>query len=126
MRAIDTNVLVRLIARDDPSQLTAASRFVEKGAWVSLPVLVETVWVLTSVYDASSSDVVTTVGMLLNHESLTVQDPDTVASALKVFRKHRALGFADCLMLELARRSGHLPFGTFDRALGRLSGAERL
>ena len=50
MRAVDTNVLVRLLARDHPVQLAAAEAFVQAGAWVSLLVLMETVWVLDSVY----------------------------------------------------------------------------
>ena len=42
MHAIDTNVLVRLLVRDDPRQLNAAEKFIVKGAWVSHMVLVET------------------------------------------------------------------------------------
>jgi len=48
------------------------------------------------------------------------------ANALETFRKRPALGFSDCLMLEAARKAGHLPLGTFDRNLGRLEGAQRL
>jgi predicted nucleic acid-binding protein len=72
MRAIDTNVLVRLITRDDEGQARQSDRFVEKGAWVSP----------------------------------TAQ-----------FRARPALGFSDCLMLQLARKAGQLLLGTFDRAL---------
>ena len=50
MRAIDTNVLVRLIVRDEPAQFEKAESFVAQGAWVSQLVLAETVWVLESVY----------------------------------------------------------------------------
>ncbi len=64
--------------------------------------------------------------MLLNHKSLTVQDPDVAASALTLFRSKPTLGFSDCLLLELARRAGHLPLGTFDGRLGRLEGAQKL
>jgi predicted nucleic-acid-binding protein len=53
MRAVDTNVIVRLIVRDDPQQTAAAEHFVEKGAWVSNLALAETVWVLDSVYGLS-------------------------------------------------------------------------
>ena len=48
MRAVDTNVLVRLLARDDPKQVKVAENFVSAGAWVSHVVLAETVWVCTS------------------------------------------------------------------------------
>lgn len=50
MRAVDTNVLVRLVVRDDDEQAAAAEEFVAAGAWVSHLVLAETLWVLTSVY----------------------------------------------------------------------------
>jgi predicted nucleic acid-binding protein len=46
--------------------------------------------------------------------------------ALEQFRKHPAVGFSDCLMLELARKTGHPPLGTFDRDLGKVDGAQRL
>jgi predicted nucleic acid-binding protein len=36
------------------------------------------------------------------------------------------LGFSDCLILEIARKAGNLPLGTFDRALGRLDGVNKL
>ena len=42
MRAVHTNVLVRLLARDNPRQVVAAEAFVKAGAWVSLLVLMET------------------------------------------------------------------------------------
>jgi predicted nucleic-acid-binding protein len=126
MRAVDTNVLVRLVARDDPKQLDAAEAFVTKGAWVSLLVLMEMTWVLDSAYDISPSGVGTAVEMLLNHKSLTVQDADVVLGALELFRAKPALGFSDCLMLEVARKAGHLPLGTFDRQLGKVAGAEKL
>lgn len=64
--------------------------------------------------------------MLLQHKHLTLQDSDVIAAALDLFRSRPALGFSDCLMLELARRSGHLPLGTFDRKLGRVEGAQGL
>jgi len=126
MRAVDTNVLVRLIARDDAAQVVAAETFVTKGAWISLLVLVEALWVLVSVYGLKAKQVAAAVEMLLNHKDLTVQDSDTVAAALAVFRKRPALGFSDCLVLEVARSAGHVPLGTFDRELAKSSGAERL
>jgi predicted nucleic-acid-binding protein len=64
--------------------------------------------------------------MLLNHQHLTVQDSDAVAAAVEHFRRRPALGFSDCLMLEVARKAGHLPLGTFDKNLAKLDGAERL
>jgi predicted nucleic-acid-binding protein len=124
MRAVDTNVLVRLVTRDDPKQVAAAESFVHRGAWVSTLVLMEATWVLTAVYDLTHEEIGTAIDMLLRHRNLTLQDSDTVAAALEQYRNRPALGFSDCLILETARKAGHLPLGTFDRNLAKLDGAE--
>jgi predicted nucleic-acid-binding protein len=126
MHAVDTNVLVRLITRDDSRQVGAADRFVENGAWVSHLVLAEMTWVLTSVYERAPADVASAVELLLHHRELTVQEPEIVSAALANFRRRPSIGFSDCLLLEVARKAGHLPLGTFDRNLSRLDGAQKL
>jgi predicted nucleic-acid-binding protein len=126
MRAVDTNVVVRLIVRDDPEQARAAEIFTAGGAWMSHLVLAETIWVLDAVYERSAGQIAAAVEMLLNHKDLAVQDADVVALALKQFQRRPSLGFSDCLVLEIARKAGHQPLGTFDRDLGKLEGARRL
>ena len=126
MRAVDTNVLVRLIVRDDPKQVEVAEAFIACGAWVPQLVLAETIWVLDAVHERSAAQLAAAIEMLLNHAHLSVQDADVVGRALSQFRLRPALGFSDCLVLEIARKAGHLPLGTFDRGLSRLEGAERL
>jgi predicted nucleic-acid-binding protein len=126
MRAVDTNVLVRLVTRDDARQVKAAEAFVAKGAWVSHLVLLESVWVLNSVYDRGPSEIATAVEMLLSHKNLTLQDSDIVVAALAQYLAKPAVSFSDCLVLEVARKAGHLPLGTFDRNLSKLDGAQRL
>jgi predicted nucleic-acid-binding protein len=126
MRAVDTNVLVRLIARDDARQVAAAEAFVARGAWVPHIVLVEAIWVLTSGYALDRPAVALAIEMLLNHRDLTVQDADVVLAALVQYRKRPAVSFSDCLVIETARKAGHLPVGTFDRELGKRDGAQRL
>ena len=126
MRAVDTNVLVRLIARDDSHQTEAGESFVERGAWVSHLALAEATWVLAAVYDRAPAEIASAVEMLLNHQTLTIQDSDVVSSALHHFRRRPALGFSDCMLLEIARKAGHLPLGTFDRGLSKLPDAEKI
>jgi predicted nucleic-acid-binding protein len=126
MRAVDTNVLVRLLVRDDQRQLNAAEAFVGQGAWVSHLVLAETLWVLDAVYERTAAQIATAVELLLAHTELTIQDPDVVSEALAHFRSRPLLGFSDCLMLATARKAGHLPLGTFDRQLAKLEGTHRL
>jgi predicted nucleic-acid-binding protein len=126
MLAIDTNVLVRLLVRDDVKQATLADQFIAKGAWVSHLVLAETLWVLDSVYNRTPAQLTAALNLLLTHESLVLQDADTVSAALAHFQKKPALGFSDCLVLEIARKAGHVPLGTFDRALSKIDGTQKL
>ena len=126
MRAVDTNVLVRLLARDDAQQAAAADAAIAQGGWVSHWVLAEAMWVLDAVYERTSRQLISALDLLLAHDSLVLQDADVVAAALAQFRGKPALGFSDCLVLEIARKAGHLPLATFDKALGRLAGAQRL
>jgi predicted nucleic-acid-binding protein len=126
MRAVDTNVLVRLVTRDDRKQVVAAESFVSKGAWVSTLVLMEATWVLTAVYELTHAQISTAIDMLLHHRDLTIQESDSVAAALEQYRSRPGLGFPDFLILEVARKAGHLPLGTFDRDPSKLDGAERL
>ena len=126
MRAVDTNVPVRLVTRDDPKQTAAAEDYVAQGAWIPHLVLAEMTWVLSTVYGRPPADIAQAIEMFLSHRQFSLQDPDTVAAALAHFRKRPSLGFSDCLMLEAARKAGHLPLGTFDRELGKLDGAQRL
>ena len=126
MRAIDTNVLVRLITRDDPRQVASAEVFVKPGAWVSILALAEATWVLASVYERSAAELAAAIEVLLNYNELVFQDSDVVAAALELFRSRPSLGFSDCLMLHVARKAGHLPLGTFDRNLGKVAGAHKL
>jgi predicted nucleic acid-binding protein len=124
MRAADTNVIVRLIIRDDEKQYAKAKRLGE--LWVSHVVLQETIWVLSSVYAFDAEQVRLTVSMLLGHEHVVLEDAVTVQAALEQFQNKPLLGFGDCLLLEVARAKGHLPLVTFDRNLGKLDGAEHV
>lgn len=57
MRAVDTDLVVRLIVRDHPEQLEVAEKFTSGGAWVSHLVLAETTWVLDAVYERTSEQI---------------------------------------------------------------------
>ena len=126
MRAVDTNVLVRLLFNDHPRQSVAAEAFVAGGAWISLVVIVETVWVLETSCGFEREQLAAAVELLLGHRSLSFQDEDVIAAALQSFRTRGGVSFSDCLILECARKAGHVPLGTFDRDLARLSDTELL
>lgn len=126
MRAVDTNILVRLLTGDGGAQVKAAEDYVSPGAWVSHVVLVEALWVLESVYDVPHARLVKAVELLLDHEVLALEQPELVTAALDAFREGPEPGFSDLLILEIARKAGHLPLGTFDKALSKRPGAERV
>jgi predicted nucleic-acid-binding protein len=79
-----------------------------------------------AVYELTHAEITTGIDMLLHHRDLTIQESDSVAAAFEQYRSRPALGFSDCLILEVARKAGHLPLGTFERNLSKLDGAERL
>jgi predicted nucleic-acid-binding protein len=126
MRAADTNVVVRVIVRDDAKQVAIAEAFIERGAWVSTLVLAETLWVLRMVYGLTHVELVRTIESLLVHAQFVLQDADAVAAALVHFKRSPKNGFSDYLILELARKNGHTPVGTFDKALAKIEGVQKL
>jgi predicted nucleic-acid-binding protein len=126
MRAVDTNVLVRLLTRDDARQASVAETFIANGAWVSHLAIAEATWILASVYERPPENIAMAVEMLLNHQHLTIQDAEVVAAAVEQFRRHPAVGFSDCLMIAVGQKAGHGPLGTFDRDLGKIAGTHRL
>jgi predicted nucleic-acid-binding protein len=126
MRAVDTNILVRLIVRDEEKQVASATAFVTKGVWISHVVLAEAAWVLRAIYGLDHDEIGKAFDMLLQNHLVTIQDREVLESALSRYRQRPALGFSDCLILEIARKAGHLPLGTFDKSLSKLEGAERL
>ncbi len=126
MRAVDTNLLVRVIVDDDTRQVAIAEDFLRGGAWVSLVVLVETIWVISSRYDFSSEQIKAVVVNLLALEFVSIQDGEVVETALEHFVRFPKLGFTDCLVVALAHKNGHTPVGTFDKALAKLEGTQKL
>ena len=97
MRAVDANVLLRLVTRDDKAQVAAAEAFVARGAWVSQLVLMEAVWVLDSVYELDTERLARAIDMLLEHKELTIDDSDSVRDALSPAGSRPAAGPATAL-----------------------------
>lgn len=87
-------------------------------------VLVETVWVLGTVFRRTRGEILALLEALLGNGDLHLQEEGVVRAAVGLFRASRA-DFSDCLVLETARAHGHLPLVTFDRKLGRLKGTLR-
>jgi predicted nucleic-acid-binding protein len=124
MAAVDTNVLVRLLVADDPTQTRRALAYLEarRPLWISTVVLVETVWVLTTVYGWSKAQILAMLETASNSRDFAFQSVETIRATIPVYASGKA-DFSDCLALELARAEGHLPFATFDKATARLRDA---
>jgi predicted nucleic-acid-binding protein len=125
MRSVDTNVLVRVLTGDDPLQSPAAEAFIRTNApvWVSHLALVETVWVLESVYNCGKLEMVEALKRILDNKELALEDPSVVRAAIARYQARSKVGFDDCMILEIARKAGHVPLATFDKALERAEGA---
>ena len=123
---LDTNALVRLIVRDDTVQAEKAEAFVALGARVSQLLLAEPTWVLESMYGLSRVRIATVVGMLVEHDRLTLHGEDAVRRAHAAFEQARSVALCDYLVAEAVRKSGHLPVDTFDKAMPRAEGARGL
>lgn len=126
MRAIDTNILVRLLTQDDAPQAQRAEASIQNGAWVSLLALAEAVWVLKSSFALSRAGIGAGVQTLLAHEHLSIQDSDVVVRALAGYNSSKRVEFSDCLLLEIARKAGHMPMTTFDRDFAKIDGVDRI
>ncbi len=124
MGAVDTNVLVRLLVADDPAQTKQAVAFLEARhpVWISTVVLVETVWVLMTVYLWSKVQILAMLRTATDSRDFIFQAAAPVRAAVDLYASSKA-DFSDCLALELARAEGHLPFATFDKATAKLAGA---
>ncbi|MFO0464288.1 MAG: hypothetical protein ACK5YU_08845, partial [Burkholderiales bacterium] len=77
-------------------------------------------------YERTPSQIAKSIEILLNHLSLTLQDSEVVAAALEKYNSRPSIGFSDCMVLEIARKAGHSPLGTFDKNLAKLGETQRL
>jgi len=127
LAAIDTNVLVRLVTKDDESQYKKAQTFVERHQPVLVTQLsvLELVWVLMSRYSLNKERTCKVVQALLETKELNIQAPAILEAALKTWEKSKA-DFADCFILETVIDASESPLGTFDTTLGKLEGCKQL
>lgn len=130
--AVDTNVLVRLLVRDDEAQYASARRLADRAAAAGEPVLVmllvllETEWVLRSRYRLDKPSIAGAVAALLEAADVEFEHAPTVEEALYVWGQHPEADFADCLMTARAAQLGCSRLVTFDAGAARLPGVERL
>ena len=116
MIAVDTNVLVRILTRDEPAQVRKALRRLRgQEVWLSKTVLLETEWVLRYSYALSQSIIAHALQRLLGYPLAGVEDRQAVVLALEGYLA--GLDFADALHVASAPDADR--FLTFDRTLAR-------
>jgi len=130
MTGLDTNILVRLLAQDDPAQSQRAVEFLqtlsrEMPGFVSLVSLIELIWVLRSQYRMNKARIILGLEWLLNSAELVVESQDAVAQALGRFASVKA-DFADCLIERLGYTAGCNETVTFDLNASRFAGMRLL
>ena len=129
MIGLDTNVLVRYLAQDDPIQSPKATELIERRlteqnpGFVSVVVMVETAWVLERAYGVAEGDVAAAIERALQIDVLVVESEQEVFAAMIAHRERRG-SFADALIAALCAKAGCTHTVTFDRKALRLSGFE--
>lgn len=119
MKALDTNILIRLITRDDAKQATVAAREAESGEILLLhTVLIEVEWVLRASYKWPRRQIHDALAALIRVENVIADDPAMLDWALS--RYAAGADFADMIHLSMAHDAKE--FVTFDQRLGQAMG----
>jgi predicted nucleic-acid-binding protein len=127
MIGLDTNVLVRYLAQDDPVQSSKATEVIEREltadnpGFVSIVAMVETALILDSAYGLTSLELAATVEHMLQAETLVLEDEQEIFSAMITTRGGQG-SFADAVIAALGAKAGCSYTLTFDRKARRLRG----
>lgn len=123
MLAVDTNVVVRYLIRDDVLQAERARQLLTQNpVWLAKTVILEIEWVLRSIYGLEPARILDLLESVLGLPRVSAEDAFHVAQALQWARK--GLELADAL--HLASRDGAPGFASFDRKLTRRATKEGL
>lgn len=130
MIALDTNVLVRYLVRDDEAQAATArslmsSLTADQPGFVCREVILELVWVLERAYCLSREDIADALEQLVSTDVLVIEAGADVAQAAFSYGTG-STGFSDLMILAAAERSNALPLHTFDRKAARQEGVTLL
>lgn len=131
MIGLDTNVLVRLLTRDDEVQAAKARALLDEHAneddalFVSDVVLAELVWTLERTYGLGRDQIAAAVAALVNNATLGFESRAVLRQARDMYLDSK-VGFADCLIVAEARAAGCTELVTFDKAMRPLSGVQLL
>ena len=131
MIGLDTNILVRYLAQDDPVQSPKASELIEQQlseenpGFLSVVVMTETVWVLDRAYGLADQAIAAAIERTLQADVLVVESEQEVFAAMITLKQGHG-SFADALIGGLDTRAGCSRTLTFDQKASRLPGFELL
>ncbi len=130
MIGIDTNVLLRYLVQDEPTQSSAANNLLdhlsaENPGWICIAVLLETVWSLAKTYKFNREQIGSVLDRLLASQDVSLEHSDQVQRALTLYRGTRT-GFTDCLIAVCAKAAGCERIVTLDKTAARDLGIEQL
>lgn len=128
MIGLDTNILVRYLAQDDPIQSQRATAIIEgfsedNPGFISVVALVETAWVLDRAYGVPAPEVAAVIERVLQTDILVVENEQEVFTAMIALKEGRG-SFADALIAALGSKAGCSRTLTFDQKALRLDGFE--
>lgn len=126
MIGLDTNVVVRYLAQDDPKQSPKATALIESltqemPGYITIVALVEIVWVLIGRYVTTKQDLIKILETLLRTNEIVVERSETVWKALHLYAGSKA-DFADCLIERLGRDAQCDHTVTFDVVAAKAAG----
>jgi predicted nucleic-acid-binding protein len=117
---LDTNVLVRYLTQDDPSQAARAAKVIDgaaaAGLFISLVVVCEIVWVLEYSYDLARNEISAALEKILQTSQFAFEDKDLLWQALADYRDGKG-DVADYSIGRIAQRAGCSHTITFDKAM---------
>ena len=131
MAALDTNILIRYIVRDDEKQFAQATKLIRSAIragetlYVPVTVLLEVEWVLRTSYTLSKVEVIAAISRLLSASELSIANETAIESALNLYQNHSA-DFSDCVHIALSHVAGESPLWTFDKAASKVKGSKLL
>jgi predicted nucleic-acid-binding protein len=131
MPALDTNVLVRYLVRDDPRQTRQAEKYLlgfagsEATLFIPLSVALEMEWVLRSVYGFSKDATIEVFTSLLEAREMFFQEEAAIERAIFLYREN-SVDLANCLHVATAFTHDRLPLMSFDRQASRVEGIEAM
>ena len=120
MRAVDTNIIIRLIMKDDPEQFAVAAALFAEGFVIPTTVLMESGWVLRSRYRMPRGEIADQLLTLVDTQGVIVADEALIRWALETYRNEGDLGD----LLHVTASKGADGLLTFDRRFAsRCAGA---